>query len=130
LALVSVGYFLYYFHAAGLYWSPVIVYSTLGALLLVIAYDFLRYLVPAGRYQRLWLYEHIYKMIGAFTALLSAFSGTVFSHYQPYSQFLPSVLGVILQIGFIGYYATHSAIKANLRSTPPPDAKTPDTHTP
>lgn len=50
------------------------------------------------------VYEHIFKMIGAFTALLSAFSGTVFSKYQPYSQFLPSVFGTGLQIGFIVYY--------------------------
>ena len=52
----------------------------------------------------MWLYEHIFKMIGAFTALLSAFSGTVFENYQPYSQFLPSVFGTLLQIGFIVYY--------------------------
>ena len=43
-------------------------------------------------------------MISAFTALLSAFSGTVFENYQPYSQFLPSVFGTLLQIGSITYY--------------------------
>ncbi len=86
-------------------WSPVIIYSTVGTLLLVIAYDFIRYLIPASIYGNLWLYEHIYKMIGAFTALLAAFSGTVFPNYKPYSQVLPSVLGVLLQIGFIVFYA-------------------------
>ncbi|HAS47339.1 MAG TPA: hypothetical protein DCS93_43080 [Microscillaceae bacterium] len=105
MALVTVGYFLYYFRSIGMIWSPVIIYSTVGTLLMVVGYDFLRYLIPSPRYQRLWLYEHIFKMIGAFSALLSAFSGTVFEHYQPYSQFLPSVLGTLLQIGFITYFA-------------------------
>jgi hypothetical protein len=34
-------------------------------------------------------------MIGAFTALLAAFTGTVFSAYQPYSQIIPSVFGIL-----------------------------------
>jgi hypothetical protein len=104
LSLISVSYFLYYFKSIGMIWSPIIIYSTVGTLLLVISYDFIRYFIPAPRYGRLWFYEHIFKMIGAFTALLSAFSGTVFYNYQPYSQFLPSVFGTLLQIGFIVYY--------------------------
>jgi hypothetical protein len=104
LAVAVVSYFLYYLHQIGMYWSPVIIYSTVGALFLIVSYDFIRYLIPREQYRNLWLYEHIYKMIGAFTALLSAFSGTVFSQYQPYSQFLPSVFGVLLQIGFIVAY--------------------------
>ena len=104
ISLISVFYFLYYFKSIGMIWSPVIIYSTVGTLLLVITYDFFRYLIPRSTYKRLWLYEHIFKMIGAFTALLSAFTGTVFEDYQPYSQFLPSVFGTLLQIGFIIYY--------------------------
>lgn len=103
-SLISVSYFLYYFKSIGMYWSPVIIYSTVGALLLIITYDFVRYLIAKKAYRNMWLYEHIFKMIGAFTALLSAFSGTVFEDYQPYSQFLPSVFGTLLQIGFIVYY--------------------------
>ena len=103
-SLISVFYFLYYFRSIGMIWSPLIIYSTVGTLLMVISYDFIRYFIPASRYGGLWFYEHIFKMIGAFTALLSAFSGTVFSNYQPYSQFLPSVFGTVLQIGFIAYY--------------------------
>ncbi|GAA4789680.1 hypothetical protein GCM10023231_17080 [Olivibacter ginsenosidimutans] len=104
VSLISVSYFLYYFKSIGMYWSPIIVYSTVGALLAVITYDFIRYLIPKKAYQNIWLYEHIFKMIGAFTALLSAFTGTVFNNYQPYSQFLPSVFGTLLQIGFIIFY--------------------------
>jgi hypothetical protein len=103
-SLICVSYFLYYFKRIGMIWSPVIIYSTVAALLLVISYDFLRYLIPLHLYKRMWLYEHIYKMIGAFTALLAAFSGTVFKSWQPYSQVLPSVFGMLLQVGFIVYY--------------------------
>jgi hypothetical protein len=104
VSLLAVSYFLYYFKSIKMIWSPVIIYSTVGAFLLVIAYDFSRYLIPKSVYGNGWFYEHIYKMIGAFTALLAAFAGTVFHAYQPYSQVLPSVFGVILQIGFITYY--------------------------
>jgi hypothetical protein len=104
LSISTVFYFLYYFKTIGMIWNPVVIYSTVGTIIAIISYDFLRYLIPKSKYQKLWFYEHIYKMIGAFSALLSAFSGTVLSAYQPYSQILPSVFGTILQIGFIVYY--------------------------
>lgn len=101
VSLIAVTYFLYYLKKNGMYWSPVIIYSTVGALIMIIFYDFIRYLIPNKKYRNLWLYEHIFKMIGAFTALLAAFSGTIFPNYKPYSQFLPSLFGTILQIVFI-----------------------------
>ena len=105
LTLASVSYFLYYFKSIGMIWSPIIIYSTVGYLLFMITYDFLRYLIPQSKYKNLWLYEHILKMVSAFSAILSAFSGTVFEDYQPYSQFLPSTLGMVVAIGFMVYYA-------------------------
>ncbi|RZJ88278.1 MAG: hypothetical protein EOO20_14045 [Chryseobacterium sp.] len=113
ISLTSVSYFLYYFKSMGMYWSPIIIYSTVGALLFIITYDVLRYLIPEKTYRNMWMYEHIFKMIGAFTALLSAFSGTVFYNYQPYSQFLPSVFGTFLQIGFIVFYIRKFKRKRN-----------------
>ena len=105
LSIVAVAYFLYYFKSSGLFWSPVITYSSVGAWVFVVSYDFLKYFIPKNRYGRLWLYEHVYKMISAFTALLSAFSGTVLDDYQPYSQFLPSVFGFSLAVGCITFFA-------------------------
>lgn len=104
VALVSVSsgiYFIYFLKSIGMMWSPVTIYATVGALFLIVTYDFLRYLIPAKRYKNIWLYEHIYKMIGAFTALFAAFVGTVFPNYKPYSQVLPSVFGSLLAIGFM-----------------------------
>jgi uncharacterized membrane protein len=103
VTLVSVTYFLYYLSTIGMIWSPVVIYSTVGYLFLVIAYDVGRYLIPARYYRNGWLYEHIVKMVSAFSGLLSAFSGTVFPQFQPYSQILPSVLGTAIYIGFIVY---------------------------
>lgn len=100
-ALFAVVYFLYYFHSLGFYWSPVIIYSTVGYLFLMITYDLTRYLIPAQKYGNLWRYEHILKMISAFSGILSAFTGTVMPNYQPYSQFLPSTLGTLVAIVFI-----------------------------
>lgn len=112
LTLASGVYFLYYFKSIGMIWSPGIIYSTIGTLFLLITYDFLRYTIPSKRYKKLWLYEHIYKMVAAFTALLAAFVGTVFPQYHPYSQFLPSIFGTLLAIGFIVYfYRKNNSVK-------------------
>lgn len=101
LSLTSVIYFLYYFKSLGMVWAPVIIYSTVGYLIFIIGYDFARYFIPVRVYVNLWLYEHILKMASAFSGLLSAFSGTVFPQYQPYSQFLPSIFGAFIAIGFM-----------------------------
>lgn len=106
LTLITVSYFLYYFKSIGMIWSPVIIYSTVGYLICMITYDFVRYLIPKRRYKNMWLYEHILKMTSAFSAILSAFTGTVFEAYQPYSQFLPSTLGTLIAIGFMIYVGT------------------------
>ncbi|CAN0602255.1 unnamed protein product, partial [Ectocarpus sp. 12 AP-2014] len=60
ITLGSAIYFIYHINSIGMIWSPIIIYSTLGYLFLIIAYDFLRYLIPSEKYNKLWLYEHIY----------------------------------------------------------------------
>src|SRR5258708_11584045 len=104
ITLLSAFYFMYFFKKIGMMWSPVIIYSTIGWLVTIIVYDFLRYLIPVAKYKRTWFYEHIVKMIAAFSAITSAFTGTVFPNYQPYSQFLPSIVGTLLMIGFIYHF--------------------------
>ena len=101
ITISSCVYFLYYFRSIGMFWSPVIVYSTVGWLSALILYDLLKYFIPKKKYKRLWLKEHIFKMIAAWSALFSAFTGTVFEEYQPHSQYLPSVIGNVLIIYFL-----------------------------
>ena len=86
---------------AGGNWSPAVVYPTLSALLLVVGYDLVKHIWLFQRLKAWWLYEHIYKMMSAYSALASAFAGTVFSQYKPFSQILPSTFGVILIAFFI-----------------------------
>jgi uncharacterized membrane protein len=104
MAISTVIYFLYYFKRIGFYWPLATTYATVGGLLLLVAYDLFRYLLPKANYGKLWLYEHIYKMIGAFTALVAAFTGTVFPNAKPYSQVLPSAVGTTLALAFVIYY--------------------------
>jgi hypothetical protein len=77
-----------------MYWSAVIIYSTIGALLLVTTWDLLKWSMPALFLKRAVMYEHVYKMVSALSALASAFIGTTLPQYKPYSQFLPSMVGL------------------------------------
>jgi hypothetical protein len=92
--MVSALYYLYFIRQAGFYWAAAVVLSTVGALFLVTTWDLARAAFSAGFRRKALLYEHVYKMVSAFSGILSAFTGTVFPHYQPYSQLLPSAMGL------------------------------------
>jgi hypothetical protein len=85
-------------------WAPVVIYSTLASLVFVCTYDLVRFSFPARWYRRLWLTEHIVKMLGAHGALAAAFSGTVLAAWQPISQVAPSVLWTAAMVGYAAYY--------------------------
>lgn len=103
--LVGSGVFLSYLHVIDLVWSRPVIYSLLGGLVFFTLFDLARFaFVPLWR-RVLWRYDHLWKMISAYFALAAAFSGTVLPQFKPYSQFLPSVLGMGLSVGFILYYA-------------------------
>ncbi len=104
LALLGTIAFLVLLHRIDLVWSGGVMYSLLGALGSVALYDLTRPLFRRRWVRgRFWLYEHIWKLMSTYGALLSAFSGTVLSEYQPYSQFLPSVLVTGVALGFMAY---------------------------
>ncbi len=118
ISLLILAYFLYYFKSIGMIWSPIVIYSTVGAMLFIVSYDFIRYLIPTNTYQkhRIWIYEHIYKMTSAFSALLSAFVGTVLDQYQPHSQYIPSVISMLIIIGFMIYVYKYGLKKYRKKS--------------
>lgn len=99
-ALAIAIIFTYYLKLIGFYWDPVVIFSGVGYLLMVISYDILRYCIPASRYGNLWRYEHSSKMISALGALFSAFIGTLMPDYKPYSQILPSLFMTLVMIFF------------------------------
>ncbi|MFN7917268.1 MAG: hypothetical protein U0Q55_18130 [Vicinamibacterales bacterium] len=84
---------------------PVVVWSALGALAFVLAYDGARWTFPRAWFQRLWLPEHIYKVVSALSGMVSAFVGNVVEWGQPWSQVAPSALGLFL----IAYFMTQAA---------------------
>ncbi|GAB3989916.1 hypothetical protein GCM10028807_15920 [Spirosoma daeguense] len=99
--LIAGCMYVYSMQLAGGNWSPSVIYSTLSALTLVGCYDLLKYFWLYNRLKSWWLYEHIYKMLSAYSAILSAFAGTVLPDYKPYSQILPSVLCICAIVYFI-----------------------------
>lgn len=76
--------------------DPAVLWSTLAALGAILLYDVLRWWFPQHWYARLWRYEHIYKLIASVFAMLSALAGNVLRDWQPWSQLLPSALGISL----------------------------------
>jgi uncharacterized membrane protein len=80
--------------------APIVVYSSLGGLAFVLLYDAIRWIFPRKWYGDLWKYEHSYKLIASVFGMLSALIGNVIRFGQPWSQILPSAIGVFV----IAYY--------------------------
>ena len=100
-ALIAAGLLVLYLQTGRFPWAPAVVYSTLGTLVLLSLYDLARFTFPKRWFETLWLYEHLVKMIGAHSSVVTAFSGTVLWAWQPYSQLVPSMLWVAAMIGFV-----------------------------
>jgi predicted neutral ceramidase superfamily lipid hydrolase len=86
-------------------WSPAVVSPLLIALVAVTVYDLTKYFLLHPYLKGWWLYEHIYKMISAFSAMVSAFAGNTLRGFHPYSQIGPSAICMILIIFFIAQRA-------------------------
>jgi uncharacterized membrane protein len=82
-------------------WSPVLTWSILGGLVAISGYDLLRNLLLLEWLKKVWVQEHLVKMLSAYVAITSAFAGTVFSRFMPWAAIVPSVLGTITMCGFL-----------------------------
>ena len=96
--------------------SKVIVFSTFGALAFVLIYDSVRWLFPGGWHTVLWRYEHSYKLIASLFGMLSSLVGNTVRIGQPWSQIVPSALGLIC-IGYIFYKLYREDRQLLLKST-------------
>lgn len=74
--------------------APVVIHATLGVLAFLLAYDAARWCFPRHWHATLWRYEHIYKLVASLSGMLSAAAGNLARDGQPWSQLLPSVLGM------------------------------------
>jgi uncharacterized membrane protein len=72
-----------------------VVIGSTGALGTVLSYDLFRFVAPARWHTVAWRYEHLYKMNAALFGMISAFVGNTVRAWQPWSQLLPSVIGVL-----------------------------------
>ena len=82
-------------------WSLVLTWSILGGLVAVSGYDLLRNFLPDAWLKRVWVQEHLVKMMSAYIAITSAFAGTVFARYMPWAAIVPSVVGATAACGFL-----------------------------
>ncbi len=80
--------------------NRVVTYSTLGAIAGLITYDVLRWVFPRRWHATLWRYEHIYKIVASLFAMLSAAVGNLVRFGQPWSQLLPSAVGLVVILWF------------------------------
>lgn len=71
-----------------------VIYSSLGTLLLLLTYDWIHWLFPRHWHATLWRYEHMYKLLASLFAMTSAAAGNLLPQAQPWSQLLPSALGI------------------------------------
>jgi hypothetical protein len=89
--------------------NPVVVYSLAGGAMAYSGYDLYRFARPAAWpfFPRLWFYEHLVKMLGAYSAVVGAFSGSVAMTFlpDPWKQLWSTILFQLLTVGFILYYA-------------------------
>jgi uncharacterized membrane protein len=74
--------------------SAPVIFSTLGAVIVVIVYDIAKWFFPRGWHARLWRFEHIYKVLSAFFGMASAAIGNIF--HTTLAQLLPSVIGTLV----------------------------------
>ena len=80
--------------------APVVLYASLGGLAAMLLYDALRWVFPRAWHRSLWRYEHIYKLLASLFGMLSAAAGNSLKAAQPWSQVLPSVVGLVMVLWF------------------------------
>lgn len=106
IAVILAGIsFVIQIQTANVFWHVSIVYYLLGYVFVLVGFDLVRYFFPnLIRYKRFWIYEHIYKMTGAFTALVSAGVGTVLAGWEPYNQIVPASLSTLWLVFCLIYF--------------------------
>lgn len=87
--------------------NATVVYSLAAGTLLYAGWDLWRFAMPMALASapRLWFYEHLIKMTGAYSAAVAAFSGSILVLLPPpWRQMWAVVAGQVLMIGFVVYY--------------------------
>jgi hypothetical protein len=87
-------------------WTPMIGYSTAAYVACIALYDLSRpfWATYWIRYAR--PLDHGLKMTGCYFAMLSSGAGNLLKHLQPWSQVIPSSLGVLVMVALLSRYLT------------------------
>jgi hypothetical protein len=85
-------------------WRPAIGYSTLGFVGSLALYDLSRHAWARAWSRHVRPLDHGLKMTGAYFAMMSAGVGNLFRHLQPWSQVVPSALGVVVMAFLAVFY--------------------------
>jgi hypothetical protein len=75
--------------------SPTIAYPTVGYVVLIALYDLSRNFWREA-WRRTWFIDHGLKMTGVYFAMASAGAGNLLRGFQPWSQLLPSMAGMLV----------------------------------
>ncbi len=93
--------------------NPTVVWSLVGVSLTYSLWDLYRFSLPAAwpMVPRLWLFEHLVKMLGAYGAVVGAFSGSVAAPWlpDPWKQLWSTILFLLLTAVFAWRHARPSA---------------------
>ncbi len=109
VALLAPLAFIFAFRALHRPWSPALTWSVLGGLMGLAAYDLLRAVLPNSWLRRVWLQEHLYKMMGAFIAAAATGAATIFPRWAPWSALVPVIAGEALAVYFLFAYRPSKA---------------------
>jgi hypothetical protein len=98
-------------------WRPSIGYSTVGFVASVALYDLSRHAWAERWSRQVRPLDHGLKMTGAYFAMMSAGVGNVFRHLQPWSQVLPSALGMVVMLFLAAFYRGRLVQRSALTAT-------------
>jgi hypothetical protein len=94
--------------------TPAIGYSAIGFVTLLSGYDLSRFAWQELWRRKVWPIDHGLKMVGFYFAMVSAATGNLLRDFQPWSQVIPSVIGVIALIIFAAFYFRRTSAAATI----------------
>jgi uncharacterized membrane protein len=109
VALLGTVAFVFGMRALHKPWSPALTWSVLGGLLGLAAYDLIRVVLPQSWLRRVWLQEHLYKMMAAYIAAAATGAATIFPRWAPWSALVPVIAGEALTVCFLFAYRSPKA---------------------
>lgn len=92
-------------------WTPMIGYSTAAYVACIALYDLSRPFWAAHWRRCARPLDHGLKMTGCYFAMLSSGAGNLLKHLQPWSQVVPSTLGVVVMLALL---ASHLARRTSM----------------